>query len=388
MANMFLLALPVLLCVCFHQALDGQPLQWLTYPLLAACTLSYAVTSWAIPTLAPKLLARGMWGHDLLKDPAEPRRKVPESMGIVVAAVYLLTLSLFGPVLAFQTASFHAAYIGISSMVLLGFVDDVLDLRWSLKIVLSMWSTVPLLSTYWLSAGPTNIIVPIPLRPYLGFDIELSFLYLVYMLLWAVFFTNAINIYAGVNGLEVGQTVVITIAIMIHNCIESTALANDPSLETHVFSFAMMAAFLSPCLALLSANWFPSRVFVGDTFTYLAGMSLATAGILGRFSKTLMLFFTPQLINFALSLPQLLRIIPCPRHRLPHRNPTTGLIEYSRIPETGGMNLTLINLWLRVFGPRTEQRLAIDLLALQVAACCVGFTIRYHLAQFLYDDHF
>jgi UDP-N-acetylmuramyl pentapeptide phosphotransferase/UDP-N-acetylglucosamine-1-phosphate transferase len=46
-------------------------------------------------------------------------------------------------------------------------------------------------------------------------------------------------------------------------------------------------------------------------------MTFAVVGILGHFSKTLMLFFAPQAINAILSLPQLLKIIPCPRHRLP-----------------------------------------------------------------------
>lgn len=63
---------------------------------------------------------------------------------------------------------------------------------------------------------------------------------------------------------------------------------------------------------------FPARVFVGDTFCYFAGQVLACAGVLGHFSKTLLLFFVPQLFNFALSLPQLAALTPCPRHRVPN----------------------------------------------------------------------
>ncbi len=70
-------------------------------------------------------------------------------------------------------------------------------------------------------------------------------------------------------------------------------------------------------LGLLKYNWFPSQVFVGDTFCYFSGMTLAVAGILGHYSKTLMLFFLPQILNFLYSLPQLTKVWPCPRHRLP-----------------------------------------------------------------------
>ena len=50
-------------------------------------------------------------------------------------------------------------------------------------------------------------------------------------------------------------------------------------------------------------NAFPSKVFVGDTYCYFAGMTFAVVGILGHFSKTMLLFFIPQIFNFVLSIP-------------------------------------------------------------------------------------
>ena len=52
-------------------------------------------------------------------------------------------------------------------------------------------------------------------RPILGTNIDLGLLYYIYMGMLAVFCTNAINILAGINGLEVGQSVVIAAAIMV-----------------------------------------------------------------------------------------------------------------------------------------------------------------------------
>lgn len=46
------------------------------------------------------------------------------------------------------------------------------------------------------------------------------------------------------------------------------------------------------CLFLFSR--YPARVFVGDTFCYWAGMTLASTCIIGRFSKTMALFLIPQ----------------------------------------------------------------------------------------------
>ncbi len=54
--------------------------------------------------------------------------------------------------------------------------------------------------------------------------IHSGILYYVYMSMVAVFCTNAINILAGVNGLEVGQSIVIATSILIFNFIELRGL--------------------------------------------------------------------------------------------------------------------------------------------------------------------
>jgi len=96
---------------------------------------------------------------------------------------------------------------------------------------------------------------------------------------------------------------------MIHNIIEinlnySTHTPESMQIvENHMYSLTIMIPFLMCTLALLKHNRFPSKVFVGDTFCYTAGMTFAVVGILGHFSKTMMLFFIPQLLNFILSIP-------------------------------------------------------------------------------------
>jgi len=71
---------------------------------------------------------------------------------------------------------------------------------------------------------------------------------------------------------------------------------------------------------------YPSEVFVGDTYCYFAGMTFAVVGILGHFSKTMLLFFIPQIFNFLYSIPQLFHFINCPRHRIPRYEMNTNNI--------------------------------------------------------------
>eukprot|EP00611_Tribonema_gayanum_P031034 TRINITY_DN880_c0_g1_i6.p7 TRINITY_DN880_c0_g1~~TRINITY_DN880_c0_g1_i6.p7 ORF type:complete len:134 (-),score=40.96 TRINITY_DN880_c0_g1_i6:979-1380(-) len=110
---------------------------------------------------------------------------------------------------------------------------------------------------------------------------------MLYMGLLAVFCTNAINIYAGINGLEAGQCLIIACAILTHNLVElaghrTAVLTNDVvepaeqwTVGNHVFSAQLMMPFVGTTLGLLWYNWYPSLVFVGDTYCYFAGMTFA-----------------------------------------------------------------------------------------------------------------
>lgn len=156
-------------------------------------------------------------------------------------------------------------------------------------------------------------------------------------------------------------------------------------------------------------------MFIGDTFNYFSGMTFAVVGILGHFSKTILLFFIPQVINFVYSVPQLFHFIPCPRHRLPKFDPETGLVNYSKTTfkenelnslgklsfmifrtlklikwekDNDGVitcnNLTLINFFILLSGPVHEKRLNEYLLMFQIFCSVIAFMIRYPLAQYFY----
>ncbi|XP_032304959.1 UDP-N-acetylglucosamine--dolichyl-phosphate N-acetylglucosaminephosphotransferase isoform X2 [Coturnix japonica] len=305
--------------------------------------------------------------------------------------------------------------LAICCMIFLGFADDVLNLRWRHKLLLPTMASLPLLMVYFTNFGNTTIVVPKPFRAFLGMHLDLGILYYVYMGMLAVFCTNAINILAGINGIEAGQSLVIAASIIVFNLVE----LNGDYQDDHIFSLYIMIPFFFTTLGLFYHNWYPSQVFVGDTFCYFAGMTFAVVGILGHFSKTMLLFFIPQVLNFLYSLPQLFHIIPCPRHRLPRLNATTGKLEmsYSKfktkslstlgtyilkvvkilhiVDVRSGMdedgeysecnNMTLINFVIKLIGPIHERNLTLLLLLIQVLGSMIAFSVRYQLVRLFYD---
>jgi UDP-N-acetylglucosamine--dolichyl-phosphate N-acetylglucosaminephosphotransferase len=57
---------------------------------------------------------------------------------------------------------------------LLGFLDDVFDIRWRHKVPVPIIASIPLLMVYFSEQGNTNVVVPKPLRPLLGSLINLG----------------------------------------------------------------------------------------------------------------------------------------------------------------------------------------------------------------------
>lgn len=68
----------------------------------------------------------------------------------------------------------------------------------------------------------------------------------------AVFCTNAINILAGINGLEAGQSLIIAISVIVFNVIEITQDLNNR--HEHEFSLNIVVPYFATSLALWMIN--------------------------------------------------------------------------------------------------------------------------------------
>lgn len=155
-------------------------------------------------------------------------------------------------------------------------------------------------------------------------------------------------------------------------------ISNDGISASHQLrALMLLGPFIGVSLALWQFNKYPARVFVGDSYTYFAGTVLAVAGITGVYSKTLLLFFLPQLINFVISLPQLFGIVACPRHRVPQWDHNADVLCNSH-------NYTILNAILYVTGPLHERTLTRVVLFIQVITCLFGFVLREWITSLMY----
>jgi UDP-N-acetylglucosamine--dolichyl-phosphate N-acetylglucosaminephosphotransferase len=64
--------------------------------------------------------------------------------------------------------------LSICCMILLGFADDVLNLRWRHKLLLPTVASLPLLMVYYINYGGTTVIMPKFIRSVVGYSLDIG----------------------------------------------------------------------------------------------------------------------------------------------------------------------------------------------------------------------
>jgi UDP-N-acetylglucosamine--dolichyl-phosphate N-acetylglucosaminephosphotransferase len=282
------------------------------------------LTYTSVSLCGPLFVKFGISGKDLHK---REKPVLPEAMGLIAGIILCLFIR--------QPTVLLCTMVGLW----IGALDDIIDLQWRYKLIGSALAYLPLYQNL------TTVVI-------FGRLIYLGPLYHVYMLLWCIWCGNAINIHAGINGLEVGQTIVIALGLL--------PIIDDDGAVTLV-SYICVAA------GLLALNWYPSMVFVGDSWCYMSGMFFVS--IAQHETETLAFFMLPQIINTLLSLPELTGYCDCPRHRMPKYDSAQDVLVAS------GKG-TLMNIVLKITGPMHEKKLLWTLLAIQVMCVLIGYKFK------------
>jgi len=173
----------------------------------------------------------------------------------------------------------------VLAMVLLigiiGIIDDLMHIRQSIKAITPFFAAIPLAV---IEAGYTIIKIP-----FIG-PVDFKILYpLLIVPLSVTVASNAVNMLAGFNGLEVGMGLMATVALSIIAFI----------LHRPTTLIILMAATGSLGAALIF-NWYPAKIFVGDVGTLSIGAFIISAVVLGNFETAGVIILIPYAIDFIL----------------------------------------------------------------------------------------
>ena len=190
------------------------------------------------------------------------------------------------------------------SYALLGFVDDSLKVKYKhndgltipQKLLVQVLIALVFFYIYMQGGGNANITITS-----LGIDINIGWLYGIFILFLLVGSSNAVNLTDGLDGLAGGLSM---IAFLSFGIITWGSTWIQGYQEIAIFCFILVGSLLG----FLVYNTHPAKVFMGDTGSLSLGATLAAIAILTKHELSLALIGGVFVIETLSSIVQLAAI--------------------------------------------------------------------------------
>lgn len=247
------------------------------YTDLSIAFLIALLSSWLLTYPVRKLAIR--WGVLDFPNYRKIHKKVTPRlgglsifMGALIGALYL------------QPRHEHLPEILIGAIVIIvtGALDDKYSIRPAIKLTGQL-----IAASFLISSG---LIIERITLPIIGV-IDLGLFSVLVTVLWVVGITNAINLIDGLDGLATGVTGIALTSLFIMALIDGQ----------------VMAAYL--CIVLIGANigflyhnFFPAKIYMGDTGSNFLGYMIAAVSMLGLFKNIALFSFIIPVIVLAVPI--------------------------------------------------------------------------------------
>lgn len=257
-----------------------------------------AVTAVLVPPVAMLARRLGATRWRAGEGPAtRPRAgQVPVLGGLAMFGGLVTALAVAAPRDAFSevfsaTSEPIGLLVGAAAIVTVGVLDDLLDLSAALKLAGQLVAATFVaalglqLQYFWLPG-----VGVVALSTDLGLVLTVMFL---------VAFINIVNLVDGLDGLAAGVSGIGAAAFLLY------ALRGGGAATSLLSSATLLAAItIGVSVGFLVHNWYPARIFMGDTGSMLLGLMLGASGVahVGRSSS-------PTAAEFVASVPLVVPLI-------------------------------------------------------------------------------
>lgn len=227
-----------------------------------------------MPVFIP-LLKRMKFGQSIREEGPESHMKktgTPTMGGLVFLISIIVTVFIVTSVAGVLSAKVLILLLVLFGYGLIGFLDDFIKVV--LKRNLGLTSLQKLIAQIVIAVISFLVLSNIDFEtglsiPFTNVSIELSWLYVFFIVFWLVGFSNAVNLTDGLDGLVAGTASIAFAAFGV------LALYQDePAIA--IFTFSVTGGLLG----FLIFNKYPAKVFMGDTGSLALGGALAMVSIL------------------------------------------------------------------------------------------------------------
>ena len=195
-----------------------------------------------------------------LVDKAEEKRKVHKIPRPLVGGIGMISAVIFSSLILVPINGLRGYFLGLSLLLLVGFLDDFKELGHRQKFLAQIFASVLLIyfsKVSLLSFGDLLGLgsIDLPDIPWIIWGVT------VFCVVGVI---NAINLIDGLDGLAGGVSFIAFVTFAAH-----ASMAGDEAL------LLVNLALAGAVLGFLRFNWYPSSLFMGDAGSLCLGFSLA-----------------------------------------------------------------------------------------------------------------
>lgn len=260
-----------------NETVDIKILVNVLVSLVAAMVMSFAAT----PVV--KIFAQKVGAIDVPKDDRRMHdHPIPRMGGLAMFLGFILSTLLFSKI----DTQVRGLLLGCIVIVTTGVVDDIVPLKWWIKLLLQIVAAVIAVLHGIRIEVLTNPVV------FSGTNwLMLGVLSVPMTVIWIVAVTNSVNLIDGLDGLAVGVSAIGSAAMLVIALLVS---------EANVA--LILAALVGACVGFMPYNLNPAKIFAGDTGALLLGYVLATMSVIGMFKVYAIFSFIVPFLVLALPL--------------------------------------------------------------------------------------
>jgi UDP-N-acetylglucosamine--dolichyl-phosphate N-acetylglucosaminephosphotransferase len=301
-----------------------------------------------------RMHVQGFLGKDMNKF---SKPKVAELGGVIVFLGFALAvfssifIATYLKAFSLNLGLIFAGFSTIAMIAFVGFIDDIIGWKKGIRqwqhALFPIIAALPLMA---VSAGETIMVIP-----FLG-PIEFGIFYaLIIIPIGVTGASNAFNMLAGFNGLEAGQGIILTLTL--------TLIAFFTG-ETNAMLLGL--GMIGALSGFLFFNWFPAKIFGGDSLTLMVGANLAVMSIIGNMELIGVLVMTLFFIEFLIKAKHKMQS-EC--FGVPNKN---GLLKAN--PKGGSITHFILKL-----KPMQEEQLTLTILLIQGIICFIVVTMFFFI---------
>lgn len=206
---------------------------------------------------------------------------MPTAGGLAIYIAFSISVLFFFPDLIPIKYAIHLV-ISSGIVVVTGLIDDIFELKPRQKLMGIVLAALYVCFVFDVTVSTISI-------PHIG-AIPLQWLSYPFTILWIAGLTNAINLVDGLDGLASGISIIALTTIGIIGYVASATDAVKLQVPLTIFILLMSV------LGFFPFNFYPAKIFLGDTGALLLGFLISVLSIQGLKNATLITLITPLVI--------------------------------------------------------------------------------------------